>query len=167
MGDEFLVEKLDNAENISEVFSVVEQVVLKEYGAHRPVMLGVAELGVQDSFMIGAFHPVGSNIIVLNKTPLERIGKNAPRRLFNAYCFHILLHEYIHTFGVLDEQLVRAMVYKLSGKFLGEEHPATLMSVKGVAEFFPFITHYSPGDMPDLKVEIIKDFNQQSTRYFV
>ncbi|MBS7288704.1 MAG: hypothetical protein KIH01_08200 [Candidatus Freyarchaeota archaeon] len=161
------MEKVDGADTISDVFGVVERVVLEELNAHRPVMLGLADLGVQGSFMIGAFHPVGSNLIVLNRAPLERIGASAPKALFNAYCFHILLHEYLHSLGVLNEQLVREMVYEISKKFLGEEHPATLMGVRGVAHFFPFIMHYSPGTLPELRVEIIRGFKQQSSSYFV
>jgi len=160
-------EMVDGADTITEVFSVIERIVLEGFKAHRPVMLGLADLGVQGEFMIGAFHPVGSNLIVLNRTPLERISSNAPKELFNAYCFHVLLHEYLHALGLLDEQLVGAMVHEISRRFLGEDHPATVMSVKGVTHFFPFIMHYSPGTLPELKVEILRGFSQQGTNYFV
>lgn len=162
-----MAEELDRADSISEIFRVVETVILRKLGKHRPVMLGVAEMGMRGELVIGAFHPVGSTLIVLNKTPLERISKASSRRLFNAYCFHMLLHEYLHSLGMLDERDVRRMVYEISREFLGPEHPATVMSSRGVTHYFPFITYPAPGEnAPNLKIEIVKDFTQQSVTYF-
>lgn len=70
----------------------MKEVVRKATNSERAgLMLGLAEMGGNEGFWIGAFYPVGTNMIVMNKTPLRKIVETNPK-LFNAYCFHILLH---------------------------------------------------------------------------
>jgi len=61
---------------------------------------------------------VGFNFIVVNKIPLERIKKTRPG-LLKPFAFHVLMHEYIHSPGYLDEQFVRQMVYDISRAVMG------------------------------------------------
>jgi hypothetical protein len=48
--------------------------------------------------MGGRLLPVATNIIVMNRGPMNRIRAQQPH-LFKSYCFHILLHEYVHAWG--------------------------------------------------------------------
>ena len=94
-----------------EIFEEVKQVVKKSEGRSRAgLMLGLQELGSPLNGFIGAYYPVASNIIVVNKTPIRRIIETKPE-LIKPYGFHILLHEYIHSLGFLDETITRHKTY--------------------------------------------------------
>lgn len=163
---EEFVGKLDNSKSFTEIFGLVEDAVMCKYKARRAVMLGLTDLGAQGNYLVGAFHPVGSELIVLNKTPLRRIKEVKPE-YYNAYLFHILLHEYLHSLGVLDENTVRYLTVEICREILGENHPATQMGAKGINYFFPFITYPTPEiDASDMQIEIVKNFSQQTTRYY-
>ncbi len=158
--------KLDNSKSFTEIFSLVEDAVMCKYKARRAVMLGLTDLGAHGNYLVGAFHPVGSELIVLNKTPLRRIKEVKPE-YYNSYIFHILLHEYLHSLGVLDENTVRYLTVEICREILGEDHPATQMGAKGIGYFFPFITYPTPEiDASDMQIEIVKNFSQQTTRYY-
>ena len=158
--------RLNNSKSFTEIFSLVEAAVMSKYKTRRAVMLGLTDLGAQGSYLVGAFHPVGSELIVLNKTPLRRVKEQSPE-YYNAYVFHLLLHEYLHSLGVLDENTVRYLTIEISREQLGEEHPATQMGDKGISYFFPYITYPTPEmDASDMKIEIVKNFSQQTTRYY-
>lgn len=75
-------------------------------------MLGLVNLGMKKGYFIGAFHPVGSNIIVMNKSPLKIAMENTEKKIYNSYCFLLLLHEYLHSLGYLDEEKVRELLKK-------------------------------------------------------
>jgi len=69
--EESLDEKLDGCATLAEVFELVKQSVKKFLNRHRRgLMLGLADLGMKRGYFVGAFHLVGSNIIVRN------MGKN-------------------------------------------------------------------------------------------
>ena len=61
---------------------------------------------------------MGFDFIVVNRIPIERI-KEARPGLFKPIAFHVLMHEYIHSSGYLDERLVRQMVYEFSKVVMG------------------------------------------------
>ena len=62
-----------------EIFEEVKNVVSKIEGRSRAgLMLGLQELGSSLNGFIGAYFPVASNIIVINKTPIRRIIKTKP-----------------------------------------------------------------------------------------
>ncbi len=95
-------------------------------------MLGLSDLPIH----IGAFHPVPSNVIVLNRRLLDGINIY-DKKLVNAYIFHLLLHEYLHSLGFLGEDDVQLISYNISKEFLGEDHPATLIIRYGMNYVFP------------------------------
>ena len=64
---------------------------------------------------------MGFDFIVMNRIPIERIKATRPG-LFKPIAFHVLMHEYIHSPGYLDEQLVRQMVYDISRAVMGDSH---------------------------------------------
>jgi hypothetical protein len=128
-------------------------------------MLGLSELGGRPGMFIGAFYPVGSNLIVMNKTPL-RIVQNFKPELFNAYCFHILLHEYLHTIGLLDEEYNRQITALISERAFGKNHPVTIIA-KDFNRMFPEIIYASIGWRParQLKIEIVENFDNENLSY--
>jgi hypothetical protein len=144
---ERLDKKLDNCITLAKVFELVKESVKRFLNMHRAgLMLGLADLGMKRGYFIGAFHPVGSNIIVVNRTPLEIALHAKERRIFNAYCFHLFLHEYLHSLGYIDEDEVKELTYEVCRLALGNDHPAAKMAEKGIAIYFPKVAHLLPDD---------------------
>jgi len=162
------VEKFEAAKDIPEVFELVKEGVRKVYKAGRSgLSLGLAELGGSERQFIGAFYPMGSNIIIMNKTPLRSITDTNPA-LFKPYVFHVLTHEYFHTLGVVDEKAVRMLTYKVSKELFGEEHLATRIAAE-LEKFLPNLV-YPHGELGEeenlgLNIELVKDFDKSSTTY--
>ena len=103
--------RLDEAKSLADIFEVVKSLVLNSTGKCRGgLMLGMANLGNHPQGFFGGFFTTGSNVIVLNKIPLQRIKETRPE-LYKPYVFHVLLHEYIHSLSYLDEAEVRSPVF--------------------------------------------------------
>jgi len=160
--------RLDECDNLADIFELVKQSVKRFLNQHRAgLMLGLANLGMRRGFFVGAFHPVGSNIIVMNKAPFEVALRTTDRKVFNAYCYHLLLHEYLHALGYLSEEDVRDLVHRVCSLALGKDNPATVMAERGLAFYFPRITYFTRSTpIPrDLQIELIKDFDKSSVGY--
>ena len=161
-------EKLENSKSIPDIFEVVKDVVRKVTKSERAgLMLGLAEMGGNDGFWIGAFYPVGTNMIVMNKTPLRKIAETNPG-LFNSYCFHILLHEYLHSLGILDEATARRATYEISREVFGEGHTVTEMA-RDIRKFLPYIMHPQPSWTPpeEMCIELVEGFDRSSVTYII
>lgn len=156
---------LNNAKTLADIFEVVKSAVRESMGTGRGgLMLGLADLGNHPRGFFGAFYPVGSNFIVMNKSPLQRIRETNPD-LYKPYAFHVLLHEYIHTLGYLDERLVRIRVYEITKALFGDDHPATLLAAD-VTRFIPNLVYPDMAWYPeDLRIELVLDFDRSSVTY--
>lgn len=156
---------LQNAKNLSDIFEVVKAAVLESLGKSRGgLMLGLADLGNHPQGWLGAFYPVGSNVIVMNKIPLIRIKETNPD-LYKPYAFHVLLHEYIHSLGDIDEDMVRNKVYDITKAVFGESHPATLLA-KDCSPYFPNLVYPDVLWEPeDLQIELVNGFDRGSVNY--
>jgi hypothetical protein len=160
--------RLDACNTLAEIFELVKQSVKLVLKRHRAgLMLGLANLGMRRGSFVGAFYPVGSNIIVMNRTPFDLALRTTDKSVFNAYCFHLLLHEYLHALGYIEEEQVRDLVHEVCNLALGKDNPATVMAERGIAFFFPKVTYFSQKiPIPrDLQIELIKDFDKSSTGY--
>ena len=127
-------------------------------------MLGIQELGASLKGFIGAYFPVASNIIVMNKTPIRRIIQTKPS-LLQPYGFHVLLHEYIHSLGYLDEQTTRQLTLEISKKQFGEDHIITELATN-MEKYFPNLVYPIYGWIPQKQIppiEIIQGFNKSNT----
>jgi len=160
-------EKVRN--QLIDTFEEVKEVVRqKEKRTRAGLMLGLQELGATLNVFIGAYYPVSSNIIVMNKTPLRRIIETNPQ-LIKPYGFHILLHEYIHSLGFLDEEITRLKTYEISKKHFGEEHIITQLSTN-IKKFFPNLVYPIHGWIP-LKnippIEIVQGFDKSNTENYI
>src|SRR5437762_14296994 len=94
-------EGLDRSFNFSEVFQLVKKSVKTSLGNRRTgLMLGLADLPEY----IGAFHQMGSNFIVMNRSVLDQVTHIAKDwQTLNAYVFYTLLLEYLHNLAYLVE----------------------------------------------------------------
>ncbi len=159
-------EGLDRSFNFSEVFQLVKRSVKSSLGKRRTgLMLGLADLPEY----IGAFHQMGSNFIVMNRSLLEQVTHIAKdRRYLNAYVFYTLLHEYLHTLGYVDEGEVRRLTRQICAKALGSDHPATRLAADGPAVVFPEITFQHHAELRSRrlpKFEIVREFEREYKTY--
>ena len=100
---------------------------------------------------------------------IKIILKEQPYEIVWAYTYHILLHEYIHSLGILDEQLCRNITLRISEKIFKEKsHPAIILARSGIGAYFPNLPLiYAPPDLrPDgISIEYIFNFDQESYDY--
>jgi hypothetical protein len=126
------IEMLDKSKDFQEIFSLVKKAVKEIVNEARVgLMLVLASLPER----IGAYHEIGSNAIVLNRRLLDAVIKSGKSfREINSYIFTILLHEYLHSLGHLDEHQVRQISYKITTNTFGENHPATSFVLNGLVD---------------------------------
>jgi len=161
-------EQLQNSKSLPDIFEVVKEVVRKTVSAERAgLMLGLAELGGAPNFWIGAFYPVGTNMIVMNRSSLDRVLETNPA-VYNPYCFHVLLHEYLHSLGILDEETTRRATYKITRMAFGDEHVVTQMA-QDIRRFLPYLTYRDPFWTPprELEIELVRGFDNSSVTYII
>jgi len=158
------VEELDNCKNFGDILDVVRKTVKKSLGQGRVgLMLYLADLPPN----IGAFHPVGTNVIVVNDTLLKATARSVDStRQLNSFVYSILLHEYLHSIGYLDEKEVGRLVQKVSAETLGNDHPATRMATEGprslLSEPIPIEGQVQ---QDPLGFQLVKDFDRSNQAY--
>ena len=160
----------DSVKNdLIESFEEVKEVVRKCEGRSRAgLMLGLQEIGSSLDGFIGAYYPVASNIIVINKTPIRRIIETNPN-LLKPYGFHILLHEYIHSLGFLDERTTQQKTYNISRKNFGQDHVITKLSTD-MKQFFPNLVYPIYGWMPPKNIpaiELVHGFDKSNINQYI
>ncbi|MGB8217470.1 MAG: hypothetical protein WCE94_09230 [Candidatus Methanoperedens sp.] len=157
--------RLENAKTLADIFEVVKAAVWESQRKSRAgLMLGLANLGNHPQGFFGGFYPVGSNVIVMNKIPLERIKETRPE-LYKPYIFHVLLHEYLHTLGYLSESGVRQMAHEITRQVFGEEHLATKIA-KDTTLYFNNLVYPNAAWQPDdMNLELVDGFDRGSASY--
>jgi hypothetical protein len=168
-----MYKKIINEDNIKqdliETFESVKEAVRKSEGRSRAgLMLGLQELGTSPNGFIGAYYPMTSNIIVVNKTPLRRII-DTNLKLFKPYVFHVLLHEYIHSLGFLDERTTERKTYEISKDNFGKKHVITQLSIN-MKQFFPNLVYPNYGWLPPEKIpaiELVYGFDRSNTSNYI
>ena len=164
---EIFNQEFERSESFADLFELIKSIVRNSIGRERSgLMLAFEELGVRPNGFVGGFHPVGSNFIVMNKSAARMIKETLPQ-MYKAYCFHILLHEYLHTLGFLDELNTRVVAHLVTKEAFGENHPATYMSSK-----FHEMLNQMPVGLYSIAqkqerggIEIVDDFDSASTNY--
>jgi len=154
---------LEKAENYSEVWLIVKDTA--EFALNRrggSMMLFLDDLPLQ----LGAYHPVGTNNIVLNRTLVEIVENSEKTRLFiNAFVYNLLLHEYLHAMGEYSEVEVRRLVVVVARKCFGEQHVATVAARKSpwiLLKNMPVAAINAPKRI----MKIVKDF-EKTSKYIV
>lgn len=158
---------LENTKTLADVFEIVKVAVWDSKKAKRGgLMLGLADLGNYPQGFFGAFYPVGSNVIVMNTVPLQRIKETMPN-LYKPYVFHVLLHEYLHSLGYLNEREVRRMVYEISEELFGEHHDVTKIAMDSTP-FFPNLSYPDVAWQPEeLNIELVNGFDRSSCNNYI
>jgi len=166
--------EVESARDYTALFRVVKRVVEQRLGKSRAgMMLGLASLGLSPSGFFGGYFVVGSNAIVLNRDVLNYIKLKEPE-WHNAYAFHVLLHEYLHTLGYFTEEEVRPLAHELSIAALGPEHKATRIAAAMVPgergdmpAFFRELVFPKFGVPParHSPIEIVKGFDPDAASY--
>ena len=154
--------ELENCNDYGCIFSLVKRTVKKSLDEHRVgLMLFLGNLPIR----VGAFHALGTNDIVLNRRVLKRLSRERPPLEQKAFIFSILLHEYLHSLGYVDEMEVRGLVYQICAENFGKSHPVTEVSVAS-----PWVS-LSEEDLIELgeglNLKLVKDFERTNHRYII
>jgi len=166
--DEFAIveefrSRLENAAKYGAIWEVVKDTV--EFTLHRHrrgMMLFLDDLPIR----LGAYHPLGTNNIVLNRTLVQMVeGAIKSKRVVNALIYNLLLHEYLHALGEISELKVRQLVYKISEECFGKNHIAALIAKKSPWALLKGIPLRAV-DAPKRVMEIVKDF-EKADKYIV
>ena len=126
------------------------------------MMLFLNDLPLQ----LGAYHSVGTNNIVSNRTLVEIVEASInSKRVVNALVYNLLLHEYLHALGEMSETKVRQNVVEVAQACFGDEHMATVIARKSpwvLLQNIPLQTI----NIPKRVIQIVKDF-EKTGRYIV
>ena len=164
---EFSVDKfrsrLETAKSYAEVWQIVKETVEFSLGKRRgSMLLFLDDLPLQ----LGAYHSVGTNNIVLNRTLVEVVEASmSSKRVVNALVYNLLLHEYLHALGELSETAVRHSVVKVARACFGEEHIATVIARKTPWVLLQNIPLHAI-NAPKRVMQIVKNF-EEAGKYIV
>jgi hypothetical protein len=155
--------RLEKAASYGEIWEIVKDTVVYALNRRRGgMMLFLDDLPLQ----LGAYHPLGTNNIVLNRRLVEIVEASVKnKRVINALIYNLLLHEYMHALGAFSEVKTRQLVYEIARKCFGENYIATLIAEKtpwALLEAVPL----SRVDARKRVIEIVKDF-EKTDKYIV
>ena len=155
--------RLDEAKNYGEVWQIVKDTVKLSLSKKRDsMMLFLDDLPLQ----LGAYYPVGTNNIVLNRTLVEIVEASVSSKpTVNALVYNLLLHEYLHALGDYSEAGVRRGVVDVATKCFGENHIATVVARKSPWVLLKDIP-LGPRTGPKRVMQIVKDF-EKTSKYIV
>jgi hypothetical protein len=165
-GSRRYLDKYARARTLPDMFEVVKDLVECELGLHRAgLMLGMVDMGIAPQGFVGAFFVVGGNAIVVNRQAMGMVESRSPE-LLKGYKFYILLHEYLHSVGVIDEQRCRAVAADLAGRAFGKGHDVTRIA-SDFGGMFRYIVTPEYGYVPpeDPRMELIPGFDRSSVTY--
>lgn len=160
---ELFGKRLDEAKNYAEVWQVVKDTVEYAQSKRRDsMMLFLDDLPLQ----LGAYYPVGTNNIVLNRALVDIVEQSiSSRPTVNALTYNLLLHEYLHALGDLSEAGVRQRVVEVARKCFGNQHTATEVARKSPWVLLKDLP-LGPFMAPKRVMEIVKDF-EKTGKYVV
>ena len=166
-GSKYLI-AYDNSEDLPDLFEVVKDLVECELGHHRAgLMLGLVDLGISSGGFVGGYYVVGGNAIVINRQAVGVIQARDPE-LVKPYQFYLLLHEFLHAVGYLDEGQCRGTASALSARAFGAEHDITKIA-RDFGSIFRDIIRPAYGFMPpeDTSIEFVSGFDRSSVNYIM
>jgi len=154
-------ERILTIKDFNEAFELVKLAVKSKFNMHRAGLSLILQ-GLPSR--IGAYHILGSNVIVVNRTILNMIQQHKSIEEYNSYLFMVLAHEYLHSFGIVDELGVRQMTYDLCSSFLGIDHPASIMAKGDPSTLLPEL-NLLKADRFHEQFEVIKNFDKTTQSY--
>jgi len=164
--DSFLTcsSKLDEAQGFGDIWKIVKDIAKNTLAEQRAgIMLFLADLPLG----LGAYHPLGTNNVVLNRTLIQVVeASTKSKRLTNAFVYNLLLHEYLHALGHISEREVRSLVYDISKKCFGKEHVASQLARTGPWSLLRNLPlDRVPIDPQSHELEIVRDFDKTDRPY--
>ncbi len=149
--------RIESAQSYSDVWSIVKNTVNSSIGSQRRhMMLFLDDLPIQ----LGAYHPIGTNNIILNRTLVETIEVSvSSKHVVNALVYNLLLHEYLHALGEYSEIEVRRLVIKIAEESFGKQRITAKIARNtpwSLLKNIPLKT----ADGPKRVVQIVKDFEE-------
>jgi hypothetical protein len=157
------VRELEECKGFGDVFKLVKRSVKEVLGRGRAgLSLYLSDLPKN----VGAYHPLGSNGIVINRRLLDIVSKVGSKVELNAFLYSILLHEYLHSLGYVDERTVRRLTYEVCRRVFGESHLVTKMAFKGPMTLFPSILYAPDTGTPGATI-LVKDFDDSNQSYII
>jgi len=155
--------RLEEAKNYGEIWNIVKDVVAFSLQKRRGGMI----LFLDDMpLQLGAYHPIGTNNIVLNRRFVQIVEASIKsKHVVNALIYNLLLHEYLHALGEYSESEVRRLVYEVSVKCFGVRHVATIIAKKSPWVLLKDIP-LEAVSLPKQVMEVVKDF-EKTDKYIV
>ncbi len=158
-------------QKMPEIFENVREDVRRILGRHRAgLSLGLLDMGMSARGFIGGMHFSPGTDIVMNTSPLEKLLETQPDEIIWAYTYHILLHEYIHSLGALDEWQCKTITHNISEEvFKNKNHPALILAKNGIGAFLPNwqLEYRPPGPKPKGKfIEYVVGFDKEGHSYY-
>ncbi len=150
-------EKLEKAESIGDIFEIVKEAVWRTIRQGRA---GLSLILAEIPNPVGGIHQIGSNMIIVNKSILEKIKREKPD-YYKPYLFYVLLHEYLHSLGYVDEDLVRKQCYIIAKDTFGKQSKV-LEIAKEPERFLAVDLHEIESE---LDFELVRDFDRSSLNY--
>jgi predicted Zn-dependent protease with MMP-like domain len=165
-------DRLLHIKDFNDAFELVKMAVNEKFKMHRAGLSLVLQ-GLPTN--LGAYHVLGSNMIIINRRILDIIRKRKSHEEYNSYLFMVLVHEYLHSFGIVEELQVRSMTYNLCKSLLGENHLACIMARYQPWAVFPELNLYQSSNNHDNSTntndgfersfEIVKNFDKTTQSY--
>ena len=158
---EFYRNRVRQLKDFDDSFELVKTAVEVKFKMHRA---GISLVLQRLPTNLGAYHILGSNMIIMNRRILDMIKARKTDEEYNSYLFMVLCHEYLHSFGVINESHVRKMTYDLCVSLLGEDHLASLMARYGPWYVFPDLNLFQ-GYESEETFEIVTNFDKTTQSY--
>lgn len=159
--EQYYGNKILQLADFNQAFELVKLAVEDKFKMHRAGLSLILQ-GLPTK--LGAYHILGSNLIIVNKRILNIIKIHKSLNEYNSYLFMVLTHEYLHSLGIIDELEVRNMTYSLLASLAGENHMATKMARHQPWDLFPEISLFDDNSF-EQKFEIIKNFDRTTQTY--
>ncbi|TRO43385.1 hypothetical protein E2P42_02385 [Candidatus Bathyarchaeota archaeon] len=155
--------ELETANSYADIWQIVKDTVKTTLDRHRGgMMLFLDDLPLQ----LGAYHPVGTNNIVLNRTLVEIVKAFEKSKLaVNALVYNLLLHEYLHALGELSEDEVKRLVVVVAKKCFGVAHIAATIASQSPWVLLRDLS-FGSVNAPKCLMEIVKDL-EKTDKYIV
>jgi hypothetical protein len=147
--------------DFNQAFELVKSAVEEKFNMHRAGLSLILQ-GLPTK--LGAYHVLGSNLIIVNKRILGIIKIHKSLGEYNSFLFMVLTHEYLHSLGIIDEIQVRKMTYTLLVSLVGEQHIATKMARHQPWDLFPELSLFNDNSF-EQKFEIVKNFDKTTQSY--
>ena len=157
--------------NYSQLFDLIRRIVSNVLRKSRSgILLGLEDLGFHPQGFVGGYHRVGTNEIYLNRNVLQMMREETPKAHYKAYLFHLLLHEYIHSIGVIDEQQTRDFTSKISRAIFDTKHPVYKIAAWGLNALFPhefYEGHFEPEEHSPKNIEFVQLHHHDSRLTYI